>query len=133
MYLPSIKTYHFPSNHSQALSLSALNKKTVKYPLMPFHILFQKNVSFCEQYIIGELTQSRPLKTYIIFLRRTKAMAKPTFDPDVYELQLARILLDTLLKKDAIGLHTYKVTERKLNKMEECENEHGSTVCSLSA
>lgn len=60
-------------------------------------------------------------------------MAKPTFDPDVYELQLARILLDTLLKKDAIGLHTYKVTERKLNKMEECENEHGSTVCSLSA
>lgn len=60
-------------------------------------------------------------------------MAKPVFDPDVYELQLARILLDTLLKKDAIGLHTYKVTERKINEMEECENERSYSICSLSA
>lgn len=58
-------------------------------------------------------------------------MAKPSFDPDVYELQLARILLDTLLKKDAIGLHTYKVTQRKLNEMEECSDEHSHTICSL--
>ena len=60
-------------------------------------------------------------------------MAKPVFDPDVYELQLARILLDTLLKKDAIGLHTYKVTERKLNEMEECENECSYPICSVNA
>ena len=40
--------------------------------LMPFHIFFQKSVSFCEQYIIGELSQSCPLKTYIIFLRSTR-------------------------------------------------------------
>ena len=59
-------------------------------------------------------------------------MAKPSFDPDVYELQLARILLDTLLKKDAIGLHTYKVTERKLNEMEECENERSYPICSVN-
>lgn len=60
-------------------------------------------------------------------------MAKPAFDPDVYELQLARILLDTLLKKDAIGLHTYKVTERKLNELEECKNERSYSICSLNA
>lgn len=59
-------------------------------------------------------------------------MAKPVFDPDVYELQFARILLDTLLKKDAIGLHTYKVTERKLNEMEECENERSYPICSVN-
>ena len=59
-------------------------------------------------------------------------MAKPAFDPDVYELQLARILLDTLLKKDAIGLHTYKATERKLNEMEEYDNEHSPTICNIN-
>ena len=59
-------------------------------------------------------------------------MAKPAFDPDVYELQLARILLDTLLKKNAIGIHTYKVTQRKLSEMEECENERSYPICSLN-
>lgn len=59
-------------------------------------------------------------------------MAKPVFDPDVYELQLARILLDTLLEKEAIGLHTYKVTERKLNEMEECENERCYPIGSVN-
>ena len=59
-------------------------------------------------------------------------MAKPVFDPDVYELQLARILLDTLLKKETIGLHTYKVTERKLNEMAECENERSYPICAVN-
>ena len=59
-------------------------------------------------------------------------MAKPIFDPDVYELQLAKILLDTLLKKEAIGMHTYKVTKRKLNEMEEYNNEHDTTICTIS-
>lgn len=59
-------------------------------------------------------------------------MTNLTFDPNVYELQLAQILLDTLLKKNAIGIRTYKVTQRKLSEMEECENEHGSTICSLN-
>ena len=59
-------------------------------------------------------------------------MAKPIFDPDVYELQLAEILLDTLLKKEAIGMHTYKVTKRKLNEMEEYNNEHDTTICTIS-
>ena len=44
-------------------------------------------------------------------------MAKPLFDSDVYEFQLANILLDTLLKKEAIGMHTYRATKRILNAM----------------
>ena len=60
-------------------------------------------------------------------------MTNLTFDPNVYELQLAQILLDTLLKKNAIGIRTYKVTERKLNEMEECENERSYPICSLNA
>lgn len=59
-------------------------------------------------------------------------MAKPIFDPDVYELQLAKILLDTLLKKEAIGMHTYKVTKKKLNEMEEYNNEHDTTICTIN-
>jgi len=51
----------------------------------------------------------------------------------MYEDQLARVLLDTLLKKEAIGMHTYKVAKRKLNEMEECENELSYPICSLSA
>ena len=59
-------------------------------------------------------------------------MAKPVFDPDVYELQLAYILLDTLLKKDVIGMHTYKVTKRKLKEMEESNNGINTTTYTLN-
>lgn len=59
-------------------------------------------------------------------------MAKPIFDSDMYELQLAKILLETLLKKDAIGMHTYKITKRKLNEMEEYDNEHSTTICNIN-
>ena len=55
-------------------------------------------------------------------------MVKPVFDPDVYELQLAYILLDTLLKQDVIGMHTYKVTKRKLKEMEESNNGINTTI-----
>ena len=58
-------------------------------------------------------------------------MTKPTFDPDAYELPLARVLLDTLLKKEIISMHTYKVTQRKLDEMEEIEHEHNNTPYSL--
>jgi len=60
-------------------------------------------------------------------------MVKSPFNQDMYEDQLARVLLDTLLKKEAIGMHTYKVAKRKLNEMEECENELSYPICSLSA
>lgn len=60
-------------------------------------------------------------------------MVKSPFDQEMYEDQLARILLDTLLKKEAIGMHTYKVAKRKLNEMEECENECSYTICSLDS
>lgn len=59
-------------------------------------------------------------------------MAKPVFDSDVYELQLAYILLDTLLKKDGIGMHTYKVTKRKLKEMEESNNGINTTTYTLN-
>ncbi|MEE0863248.1 MAG: hypothetical protein U0L79_09725 [Lachnospiraceae bacterium] len=59
-------------------------------------------------------------------------MAKPLFDPDVYELQHANILLDTLLKKEVIGMHTYKATKRTLNEMEEYENGHSTTICTIN-
>lgn len=60
-------------------------------------------------------------------------MAKPLFDPDVYELQLANILLDTLLKNEVIGMHTYKATKRTLNEMEEYDNEHSNTICTINS
>lgn len=60
-------------------------------------------------------------------------MAKPLFDSDVYELQLANILLDTLLKKEAIGMHTYRATKRILNEMEENDNEHSNTICTINS
>lgn len=59
-------------------------------------------------------------------------MTKSVFDPDVYELQLAYILLDTLLKKDVIGMHTYKVTKRKLKEMEESNNGINTTTYTLN-
>ena len=59
-------------------------------------------------------------------------MAKPSFDSDVYELQLANILLDTLLKKEAIGMHTYKSTKRILNEIMENDNEHTKTICTIN-
>jgi hypothetical protein len=68
------------------------------------------------------------LKTYIINLRRIPMMAKSPFNQETYELQLAEILLEALLKQDAIEIHTYRAVKRKLIEMEDLYNEYCPTI-----
>lgn len=55
-------------------------------------------------------------------------MAKSAFNQETYELQLAEILLEALLKQDAIEIHTYRAVKRKLNEMEDLYNEYCPTI-----
>lgn len=50
-------------------------------------------------------------------------MHNEAFNTDTYEDQLALVLLEVFLKKDALAKKTYSTVKRKINETEECERD----------